>query len=184
MRLVFQLVGDRWQHAVALRGPDGWQPLLASIEGSPEQLVPPSPTFQELRLERIDAETAEFQVFGRAGHGVYSAAIRVSGADQSIDFDVAARATRTEGALCCSSRYASPHAALERGSAMGAVQLAWHAACLQIAGGEESRVAVLDATAGAAQGLEVGQAFPDVGKPAKNPRNARWRYRFVLARQP
>jgi hypothetical protein len=105
LQLSFHYDRDRWRHVLAIRGETGWETVLTSIEGSPEQTLPPSPSFQDLRLERIDSETGEFQLFGQAGQAVYSAAIRFDGKSQAISFDIAARAQREGGERCAMTRY-------------------------------------------------------------------------------
>jgi hypothetical protein len=84
-------LGDRWRHAVDIRTDSDWQTLFTSAEGSAADTDPPSPAFQDLRLEVVDSATAEFQLFGQAGQRVYSAAVRFNGATDAIDFDVCCR---------------------------------------------------------------------------------------------
>lgn len=95
LRLGFDFApGDRWRHWLDVRDNDVWPRLLSSLEASPDEAHPPSPAFQDLRLERLDSETAEFQVFGQSGQRVFSAAVRFDGLREAIDFDVCCRLPR------------------------------------------------------------------------------------------
>lgn len=107
IQLAFVFDRDRWRHEISVCQPAGWQTLLWSVEGASDEAVPPSPAFQELRLEQIAEETWEYQLFGRAGSAVYSAAIRFEAANQFVSFDVAARGQREGAALCYGSTYDS-----------------------------------------------------------------------------
>lgn len=92
LRLTFdKSLGDRWQHSIDVRIGGDWRLLLASVEGTADETDPPSPAFQDLRLEIIDPQTAEFQLFGQAGRRVYSSAVRFDGSRGEIDFDVCCR---------------------------------------------------------------------------------------------
>jgi len=99
--LVFEHLGDRW--AQRLTGPrlGEWR----SVEGSTEDLAPPSPAFQELLCERPAPGVVEVQLFGRAGQGVYSAAVRVDEAFGEIAFDVFVRGKHPDKPLGRGSRY-------------------------------------------------------------------------------
>lgn len=94
LRLVFSHAVDRWSHSIAVAVDGEWQTLLSSVEGGAADPWPPSPAFQDLRLETIDQTTQEFQLMGQCGTGVYSAAIRCDLARSTIDFDVCLRVRR------------------------------------------------------------------------------------------
>lgn len=103
--LRFEHQGDRWGHAVSLVSPGDGPPnaredvvWLTSFEGAPEEAEPPSPAFQDLRWETLEANVddatqeiaiGEFQLFGQCGRQVYSAAVRCSAGQ--IDFDLCVR---------------------------------------------------------------------------------------------
>lgn len=88
LRLIFERAADRWRHIVDVFANDDWLTVLTSVEGTPSETLPPSPPFQELRLEQLDDITHEFQLFGRGAGHVYSAAVRVDGVAASIDCDL------------------------------------------------------------------------------------------------
>src|SRR4051794_10073197 len=90
--LRFEYRTDRWAHDVSLVSPGGDLAVqeqvvcLSSIEGVPEDAVPPSPAFQDLRWEPLDQSSSnqdrsqanlddrdvgEFQLFGQCGQQVY-----------------------------------------------------------------------------------------------------------------
>lgn len=102
----FEYSTDRWRHAIAVCGTREQPFLLSSEEGAPDDPRPPSPAFQELRLESIGSDVCEFQLFGQAGKGIYSAAVRFDGAAAEITFDVAARANRAGAEIHEGSAYA------------------------------------------------------------------------------
>lgn len=88
LRLSFEHIADRWRHVVEVFENGEWHTALTSLEGVPSDTVPHSPPFQELRLEQIDEQTHEFQLFGRGSGHVYSAAVRIDGSLGCIDCDV------------------------------------------------------------------------------------------------
>jgi hypothetical protein len=109
VEIFFRVMGDRWQHAVSVCRDDGWLTVLTSDEGGPADQILPSPAFQELRCEQPAKGIYEFQLFGRSGKGVYSAAMRYDAADRSLDFDLCARGPG-DSPLCtfCTYRLAGP----------------------------------------------------------------------------
>lgn len=109
LRLNFNFApGDRWQHGLDVFSDNEWRRMLTSVEGSPDTPHPPSPAFQDLRLERIDSHTAEVQLFGQSGQRVYSAAVRVDGLREVIDFDVCCRLPRQQIGPPLFSSYSLP----------------------------------------------------------------------------
>lgn len=88
LQLSFSLAGDRWSHMISIADENDWRSVLMSLEGAPQDRYPPSPAFQDLRLERIDDVTQEFQLMGQCGSGIYSAAIRCHLERAEIDFDL------------------------------------------------------------------------------------------------
>ncbi|MFN0052974.1 MAG: hypothetical protein ACKV0T_12375 [Planctomycetales bacterium] len=104
-RLEFRHVQDRWQHELAICCQDRWRPILTSREGTPAEVVPASPVWQDLRLESLSDDVAEFQLMGQAGEGVYSAAIRLDGSRREVFFDLCARGKRGDSSICQQCRY-------------------------------------------------------------------------------
>ena len=110
LRLSFDFSpGDRWQHGLDVLSDNEWRRVLTSVEGLPDEPHPPSPAFQDLRLERIDSHTAEVQLFGQSGQRVYSAAVRFDGSRDEIDFDVCCRLPRQQIGPPLVSSYRLPH---------------------------------------------------------------------------
>lgn len=109
LRLSFDFSpGDRWQHGLDVLSDNEWRRVLTSVEGLPDEPQPPSPAFQDLRLERIDSQTSEVQLFGQSGQRVYSAAVRFDGSRQEIDFDVCCRLPRQQIGPPLVSSYSLP----------------------------------------------------------------------------
>lgn len=104
LRLAFEQIGDRWEHSISLKAPAfEWRNVLKSIEGLPADSFPPSPAFQDLRLEKIDETTYEFQLLGQSGKNIYSAAVRFEGHNAAIDFDVCLRTRDHLSDAACST---------------------------------------------------------------------------------
>jgi hypothetical protein len=187
LQIAFFRSGDRWRHALAIGGKTGWQTLFSSVEGTPDLALPPSPAFQDLRQEKIAEGVGEFQLFGQAGQGVYSAAIRVDEKSRTIAFDVAARSLREGAGLCFQSTYetasgaigsAAPNAGgLAFRGTLGGVILCPVAPALA-----EPEAAA----AGANQVIRVaaGSLAVTGANHSPSPRNARWQYEIRLAPGP
>lgn len=187
LRLRFEYREDRWCHEVVC-GTGGRSVILSSEEGTPNDPCPPCPAFQELRLETINADVCEFQLFGQAGKGIYSAAVRFDGNSGTITFDIAARANRAGAALCDRSTYVIQPMALVSKSEVGlrfnlpggAVQLS-----LTTSAGtktEESDVVMSEARG--AQRILIGQLTAGGTNAPRTAQNARWEYAFRLDRLP
>src|SRR5262249_783534 len=145
--------------------------------GSPEETVPPSPPFQDLRLETFGDDTREFQLLGQAGRGAYSAAVRLEGETQTVTFDVAARAVREGAAICPPSRDGvpaepeiirglEPGGLLLPGDGRNGLMFAAPAALLCPQGPDAGRL-----------GLRSIATGPFVEGPSAS-RNVRWQYRI------
>lgn len=91
LRLDFDFVGDRWQHALTIVRYDRHSTVLISCEGDSSNQSPPSPAFQDLRLESFSDHVHEFQLMGQSGPAVYSTAIRFDEGQAHIEFDTCAR---------------------------------------------------------------------------------------------
>jgi hypothetical protein len=187
LRIAFHHVGDRWNHTLSVRHATSWQALFTSVEGLPNDAIPPSPAFQDLRWELIAEDIHEFQLFGQAGKGVYSAAIRVDGRAQVVFFDIAARSQREGAGLCVWSTYETV--------APGPVSIDEAPGDLMVLGEFGALILVPIAPAltwvmAGAPGTNMS-AKATVGSPAAEraensvpPRNARWRYEIHLASLP
>lgn len=108
-RFEFVWRSDRWQHVLFQAQPQGWQPVLESVEGTAEQPWPASPAFQNAYIERQSPTCAEVQLLGQAGKNHYSAAIRCDAAENMIEFDMAVRIHAEPAApLLMSAYHAAP----------------------------------------------------------------------------
>lgn len=187
LELTFRYDRDRWRHELAVRAESGWQTVLMSVEGLPDQALPPSPSFQDLRLERIDDETGEFQLFGQAGKAVYSAAIRFDGRLQTISFDVAARAQREGAERCAESRYEpAPPVKPSDVHAAGNVALTAGGSSLILSASEPGTVISAAPPTGSdlAPMIVAGFSLESTSGDAHPPRNARWQYEIRFAPLP
>lgn len=91
LRVRFTWQGDRFAHEVSVERDGTWQPVLVSVEGTPEDDWPPSPPFQSLHIEeREDGRTLALLV-GMAGKSHWSASIEIDAAARAVLFDVACR---------------------------------------------------------------------------------------------
>ena len=97
----FLLSKDRWRHSVSISGADGELLVLNSVEGRPEEVPLPSPAFQELQFEEMAGGIVEFQLFGRSGKVIYSAAVRYESNTHSLEFDLCARGPHSDLAPLC-----------------------------------------------------------------------------------
>jgi hypothetical protein len=103
--VAFRHTGDRWLHEISLQSARRWQSVLRSIEGTPDDDLPPSPALQDLRLEPLNDRHFEFQGMGQAGGVIYSAAIRFDVAEHALTFDMCIRGKRGDSALRPESAY-------------------------------------------------------------------------------
>lgn len=104
--LEFNFMDDRWQHRIGMLSAADRSPVLSSVEGAAHDDAPPSPAFQDLRLESLSGSVHEFQLMGQSGPAVYSAAIRFDGESQLIDFDICARLRKSIAGFKTVSSYA------------------------------------------------------------------------------
>ena len=104
LQIVFVRTGDRFSHRIAhLASSD--TPLLASVEGQPDDPWPSSPPWQELHVER----RGELQVallVGRAGHSHWSMSVEPELAADGFLFDIACRTSGEVGFLGSTYRLA------------------------------------------------------------------------------
>lgn len=106
IELAFHYGSDRWSHELSVLEGDGWTRLIRSVEGGAEDLIPPSPALQDLRLEQLGERVFEFQGMGQAGAAIYSAAIRLDVAAGEVAFDLCVRGKRADSAIQAQARYA------------------------------------------------------------------------------
>lgn len=97
LQLEFVHTADRWRHVISVRQnfDTPWEPLLESVEGNATDFAPPSPALQDCFLQELGPDLSEFQLLGQAGKNVYSAAIRLSGDSERIQFDFCLRQPAT-----------------------------------------------------------------------------------------
>ena len=88
LRVVFYKLGDRWGHVIVALDGERVTPLLVSVEGSNEQVWPPSPPLQSLSIERREAGDVALLV-GMAGRSHWSASVEAT--KNELDFDVACK---------------------------------------------------------------------------------------------
>lgn len=187
LQITFFRSGDRWRHALAIGGETGWLTLFSSVEGTADLALPPSPAFQDLRQEKITAGVQEFQLFGQAGPGVYSAAIRVDAETRTIAFDIAARSLREGAELCFQSTYETADGAI-----VSAVSTADGLTLRGTSGGvilcpvAPARTESRSGAPGTNQVILVAVGCPAVtgANHSRMPRNARWQYEIRLAPVP
>jgi len=160
LRVRFTWHLDRYAHEISRRAGGDWQPLLVSVEGSPQDDWPASPPFQSLHIEERDDGRTLALLVGMAGKSHWSASIEIEGpspaASACVSFDVACRVPDCPAGLLGSTyRPAGDSAGLQ-------IELPhrYGPATLEHAGGTE-RVAA--------------QAGTDAG-----PQTIRWDYRVCL----
>jgi hypothetical protein len=92
LRVVFFRQGDRWAHRIEVQHETtgAWSGALESLEGSADDVWPPSPPFQQLHVEHRPTGDVVLLV-GMAGRTHWSAAVETTPDRQAIRFDVAAR---------------------------------------------------------------------------------------------
>lgn len=92
VRVVFFRREDRHAHRIETMDETRfeWVPVCESQEGSPADVWPPSPPFQQLHVEER-ATGRVVLLIGMAGRTHWSAAVEVAADRKSIRFDVAAR---------------------------------------------------------------------------------------------
>lgn len=104
----FEFRGDRWSHQIAACTPgQPFRALLESVEGTPQDRWPPSPTFQELVLDQglitaqRDAPSPSriAQLLGKAGNSFWSASFELFSSPLKLVVDVACRAASDRGFL-------------------------------------------------------------------------------------
>lgn len=113
-----------------MRSQGDWQPVLATVEGTPADEWPASPPFQSLHVEARDDGRTLALLVGMAGHSHWSASVEIDAAARCVRFDVAARVrTHRPGPLTSSYRTTAaqrdPHTALrvEPGQRFGPTHL-------------------------------------------------------------
>jgi hypothetical protein len=128
LRLCFERQGDRYAHRVELAAAGGWQTVLESLEGKPDEAWPPSPPLQSLHIEERPGGRRVALLVGMAGRSHWSLSVEADPAAASLAFDAACRLQEVPSFL--GSRYraaADADWSEERGT--------WvlRAACLELA---------------------------------------------------
>jgi hypothetical protein len=90
-RVYFTWRKDRFAHEISVLQNGSWQPVLASVEGTPDCDWPPSPPFQSLHIEQRDDGRTLALLVGMAGKSHWSASIEIDAEAGLVRFDVACR---------------------------------------------------------------------------------------------
>ena len=98
LRVLFERRGDRIAHRIVWVDGEAEQPLLASVEGSPEQDWPPSPALQEGRIETSSGRSVAMLV-GMAGKSHWSMSVEADTEANQLTFDVACRVKKPDAEL-------------------------------------------------------------------------------------
>ena len=103
IRVVFERVGDRWQHALEVRAAGAWRRAWHSLEGTSDQPWPASPPLQDLHAQRQPDGRTVILAVGRAGRSHWSTSVELDADGAALTFDVACR--HVEPATQLSSAY-------------------------------------------------------------------------------
>lgn len=90
LRLSFHAYGDRLAHTVGLVVGNRVVPLLASVEGTPDDDWPPSPPLTTIELSS-QGEVQHALLLGMAGRSHWSVAVVLSEAARRLEFEIACR---------------------------------------------------------------------------------------------
>jgi hypothetical protein len=89
---VFFRAQDRIAHRVEVAAGGGYEPLLESAEGSPEEPWPASPALQQVHFQPTPDGRQAALLVGMAGRSHWSASVEVSGDGAAAVIEVACRA--------------------------------------------------------------------------------------------
>ncbi len=162
--------GDRYAHRVLAAWGGAWHAVAESIEGSADDLWPPSPVLQQVHLEQHGAGSVALLV-GMSGSSHWSAAVAHRG-DGSLDFDLACRVVAIPGFLGSTYRLApdvctqSPH---DAGARHLTLALSTHQRPLV-------RMTAADGSALVQRDDGTLRIAPVGPSPAAAPATIRWRY--------
>lgn len=151
--------GDRLAHTVGLVLPQRVVPLLASAEGTPDDDWPPSPPLTTVETPSGSSH-AQALLLGMAGRSHWSASIRISQPDLSIEFEVACRIKEPPAWLGSSYR------------TMVAVEMTGPGAQMKVDGQIVRIAAVGGSVHVTPDGLKIGVAPPE----GPFPQTVRWNY--------
>lgn len=90
MRIGFHWHRDRVAHTVGVLDGPRLDPFLASREGTPDELWPASPPFQEVHVEQHEGRQVALLV-GRAGQCHWSGSVEIDPEAAAVHFDIACR---------------------------------------------------------------------------------------------
>jgi hypothetical protein len=158
-RLTLVSCGDRLAHTVGLVLSDRVVPLLASLEGTPDDDWPPSPPLTTVETPTRSPESQAL-LLGMAGRSHWSAAIKMVEAAWCMEFEVACRIK--EPAAWLGSSYRTMITAVEAGDR----------AELMVGDGRVRIAAVGARVHVTPDGLKIGIAPPD----GPFPQTVRWNY--------
>jgi hypothetical protein len=109
-RIAFFRAADRVAHRVELTAAGSCQPLLESVEGSPEEIWPASPALQQFHLQRGPDGRPLALLVGMSGRSHFSASVGLAGDGGSAVFEIACRAKSPPAALGTTYRVLGPQA--------------------------------------------------------------------------
>lgn len=113
VRMQFNRDGDRWAHQICLSTGASEEPLMRSLEGTPDQVWPPSPPLQDVDRHELPAGDAILCV-GMAGSSHWSASFSVeasgkasvkAGENGCIKSDIACLAKKSTADRALGSSY-------------------------------------------------------------------------------
>jgi hypothetical protein len=112
LRAVFEWRGDRYGHRIEQRIGGEWCAVLASIEGSADEVWPPSPPLQSLHIEQRETGAVALLV-GKSGTSHWSVSVEAVIAQAAFEFDIACRVQRLPSWLGSVYRTATSHTSVE-----------------------------------------------------------------------
>jgi len=105
LRVDFVWRDDRFGHVISIVDAAGFtQPVLESLEGTPEDDWPPSPPLQSLSIEALTDGRRAALLVGMAGGSHWSASVEASPGASALVFDLACRSARRPEKLGSSYR--------------------------------------------------------------------------------
>jgi hypothetical protein len=98
LRLVFDWLGDRYGQRIEQQTFSKWSTILESLEGSADEIWPPSPPLQSVHIEHRETGPVALLV-GKSGTSHWSASIEPVALPIAFQFDIACRVQCPPGRL-------------------------------------------------------------------------------------
>jgi hypothetical protein len=98
LRVIFDWSGDRFGHRVERRVAGEWRLVLETVEGSADEVWPPSPALQSLHIEHREAGPVALLV-GKSGTSHWSASVELLDSRTGFQIDIACRVQTAPGRL-------------------------------------------------------------------------------------